>query len=106
MNRSIQPQNVYERKRAIILVEAIYIEIYGYDFDPGQLLEWAEELVVRIQAMMALEPISEADRMVMEMAADGIGIINCIKTYRELTGEGLRDAKAHVEAICNEYFNQ
>jgi hypothetical protein len=104
MNESIQAQNVFEHKRAVKLAEAIYIEIYGYDFEPCQLLEWTEELSVRIQTIMALEPINDVDRTIIEMAADGEEKIKCFKVYRDLTGVSWSDAKIHVEAICGEHF--
>lgn len=104
MEKTITARNVFEYMRLFTVAAAIYNAIGSGEFEPAQIAEWCSELSEKVWVFDGLEPIDTFDRCLLKEAAGGAGKVDCVKLYRDLSGESLKESKSQVEALFGNYF--
>lgn len=81
-------------------IEVLRVVINDYNKSERILWEIAKQHPAAIlKAAMAMGIYSDKDAKLKQMVSTASGKIEAIKTYREMTGMGLKEAKDAVEAI-------
>ena len=95
-------RRIFEKVKVLEFVQDSHLRIVSID-DGEMMVKWDRLQWYHTQPLSQLDREASIDHEVIAAGQDGQGkftlVINAIKKYRELTGQGLKESKVYVDNL-------